>query len=97
MGVDFMDEVQRIYPDFPRPDLGTGWEANLPELPPAVRDILESTVALGGSITAEHGVGLLRRNDMQLQFDESTLNAMRALKSAWDPNGLLNPGKLWEP
>jgi len=59
----------------------------------AVRDVLEATVSLGGSITAEHGVGLLRKDDMALQFDEATLDAMRALKRAWDPKGLLNPGK----
>ncbi len=59
----------------------------------AVREVLEATVALAGSITAEHGVGLLRKDDMPLQFDEPTLDAMRALKRAWDPQGLLNPGK----
>jgi FAD/FMN-containing dehydrogenase len=52
-------------------------------------------VALDGSITAEHGVGLLRRDDLSLQFDEATVSAMRDLKRAWDPNGLLNPGKIW--
>jgi len=62
---------------------------------PAVRQLLEATVALGGSITAEHGVGLLRKDDLALQFDAPTVSAMRALKKAWDPNGLLNPGKIW--
>jgi len=62
---------------------------------PAVRKVLEATVALDGSITAEHGVGLLRRDDLSLQFDEATVSAMRALKKAWDPDGLLNPGKIW--
>jgi polysaccharide pyruvyl transferase WcaK-like protein len=41
MGIDFMDEVMRVYPDFPRPDLPRTWEAHLPPLPSAVRDILE--------------------------------------------------------
>ncbi len=63
---------------------------------PAVRDLLEATVRMGGSITAEHGVGLLRKPDMGLQFDAATLAAMKALKRAWDPKGLLNPGKMWE-
>lgn len=62
---------------------------------PAVRRLLEATVGLGGSITAEHGVGLLRRDDLSLQFEEATVDAMRALKKAWDPDGLLNPGKIW--
>ncbi|MFI5403959.1 MAG: FAD-binding oxidoreductase, partial [Planctomycetota bacterium] len=66
-----------------------------PGIGPAVRAVLEATVALGGSVTAEHGVGLLRRNDLPLQLDGPTLDAMRALKRAWDPQGLLNPGKIW--
>jgi polysaccharide pyruvyl transferase WcaK-like protein len=44
MGIDFADEVVRVYPDFPRPDLPRTWEANLPSLPSAVRAILEETV-----------------------------------------------------
>jgi polysaccharide pyruvyl transferase WcaK-like protein len=41
MGLDFMDEVVRVYPDFPRKDLPRTWEAHLPPLPPAVRRLLE--------------------------------------------------------
>jgi FAD/FMN-containing dehydrogenase len=41
-------------------------------------------------------VGLLRKGDLPLQYDEGTIAAMRALKAAWDPKGLLNPGKIWE-
>ena len=62
---------------------------------PAIRDVLAATVELGGSITAEHGVGLLRRDDLALQYDDGTIAAMKALKAAWDPKGLLNPGKIW--
>ncbi|MHC4938386.1 MAG: FAD-binding oxidoreductase [Planctomycetota bacterium] len=67
------------------------WDAQIGN---AIRRVLAVTVENGGSITAEHGVGILRRNDMPLQFDEGTLEAMRALKRAWDPQGLLNPGKV---
>jgi glycolate oxidase len=82
-----------LHIDFIRRDAeDPAWEAGIG---PAVRGVLEATVELGGSITAEHGVGLLRKNDMSLQFDDATLDAMRALKGAWDPKGLLNPGKLW--
>jgi polysaccharide pyruvyl transferase WcaK-like protein len=41
MGIDFADEVMRVYPDFPRPELPRTWQANLPELPGAVRAIME--------------------------------------------------------
>ena len=60
-----------------------------------MREVLDATIALKGSLTGEHGVGLLRRDDMTRQFDKETLDAMFALKHAWDPNGLLNPGKIW--
>jgi glycolate oxidase len=82
-----------IHVDFIRRDArDPRWER---AIGPAVRAVLEATVSLGGSVTAEHGVGLLRRNDLPLQYDSETLAAMRALKRAWDPKGLLNPGKIW--
>jgi len=61
----------------------------------AVKLVLQATVRLGGSITGEHGVGLLRRDDLGLQYDPATIEAMKALKKAWDTKGLLNPGKIW--
>ncbi len=41
MGIDFVDEVKRIYPDFPKPDLPRTWDAHLPSLPSALREIME--------------------------------------------------------
>ena len=41
MGIDFMDEVVRVYPEFPRKDLPRTWQAHLPPLPPAVQSVLE--------------------------------------------------------
>ncbi|HEX5138906.1 MAG TPA: FAD-binding oxidoreductase [Planctomycetota bacterium] len=82
-----------IHVDFIRRDAGDArWEAGIG---PAVRAVLEATVALGGSVTAEHGVGLLRRDDLPLQIDAATRAAMASLKRAWDPKGLLNPKKIW--
>jgi len=81
-----------IHVDFiRREEESARWNASIGE---AIRRVLEVTVQHGGSITAEHGVGILRRKDMPMQFDEGTLDAMRALKRAWDPKGLLNPGKV---
>ncbi|MCZ6786320.1 MAG: hypothetical protein O7E54_04055 [Planctomycetota bacterium] len=68
------------------------WEAGIG---PAIRAVLEATVDLFGTITGEHGVGVLRREDVSLQIDRSTLEAMRKLKRGWDEHGLLNPGKIW--
>ena len=57
-------------------------------------EILEESVRLGGSITGEHGVGVEKLNQMCSQFDAATLEAFRGVKRAFDPQGLLNPGKV---
>ena len=57
-------------------------------------EILELCVALGGTITGEHGVGLEKLNSMCVQFSPAERAAFFAVKEAFDPDGLLNPGKL---
>ena len=56
-------------------------------------EILEMSVALGGSITGEHGVGVEKINQMCVQFATPELEAFHRIKAAFDENGLLNPGK----
>jgi glycolate oxidase len=55
--------------------------------------ILELCVAVGGTITGEHGVGVEKINQMCVQFTKEELTQFHALKAAFDPDGLLNPGK----
>ena len=57
-------------------------------------DILETSVALGGTITGEHGVGVEKLSSMCVQFTPQELEQMRAVKRAFDPLELLNPGKV---
>jgi glycolate oxidase len=57
-------------------------------------DILETSVAMGGTVTGEHGVGDEKLNSMCVQFSPAEREAMLALKTAFDPSGLLNPGKV---
>ena len=57
-------------------------------------DILETSVAMGGTVTGEHGVGVEKLNSMCTQFTTEENNQMFALKAAFDPLGLLNPGKV---
>ena len=57
-------------------------------------DILETSVAMGGTVTGEHGVGVEKLNSMCVQFTAAENAQMFALKAAFDPAGLLNPGKL---
>ena len=56
--------------------------------------ILQLCVEVGGTVTGEHGVGVEKINEMCVQFDTPTLNQFRAVKTAFDPHGLLNPGKV---
>jgi glycolate oxidase len=56
-------------------------------------EVLEKCVALGGTITGEHGVGVEKINQMCVQFGAEELEVFLALKRAFDPAGLLNPGK----
>jgi glycolate oxidase len=61
----------------------------------ASRDILEYCVAVGGSITGEHGVGLEKRDLMPLLFTDDDINVMVSLRNAFNAAGVLNPGKLF--
>jgi len=56
-------------------------------------EILELSIAVGGTVTGEHGVGVEKVHQMCLQFDPATLESFFAVKRAFDPPGLLNPGK----
>lgn len=57
-------------------------------------DILETSVAMGGTVTGEHGVGVEKLNSMCVQFTPAEREQMFAVKRAFDPKGLLNPGKV---
>jgi glycolate oxidase len=57
-------------------------------------DILETSIRLGGTVTGEHGVGVEKLNSMCVQFSTAERNQMSAIKRAFDPAGLLNPGKV---
>ena len=57
-------------------------------------DILETSVAMGGTVTGEHGVGIEKLNSMCVQFSSEENEQMFGVKRAFDPAGLLNPGKV---
>ena len=64
------------------------------ELPKAIREIFELTVSLGGTLSGEHGIGLVQRPYMDIAFDPVQLGLMRAIKGVFDPQGIMNPGKV---
>ncbi len=57
-------------------------------------EILEHCIRVGGSITGEHGVGMEKNELMGKLFSDESLDMMRSLKLAFDPDGILNPGKV---
>ncbi|QSX78564.1 FAD-binding oxidoreductase [Agrilutibacter solisilvae] len=60
----------------------------------ALAKVFELTLALGGTLSGEHGIGLAKREFMPQAIDAATLALMRQVKAAFDPDGILNPGKL---
>ena len=60
-------------------------------------EILETSVAMGGTVTGEHGVGVEKLNSMCVQFSAEENEQMFGIKRAFDPQGLLNPGKVIPP
>jgi glycolate oxidase len=60
----------------------------------AFEQLLDAAIALGGTVTGEHGVGLLKKGGMERELDPGALAQMRALKATLDPLGVFNPGKV---
>ncbi|MDA9206828.1 FAD-binding protein [Crocinitomicaceae bacterium] len=65
------------------------------ELPIAIKELFTEVVKLGGTISGEHGIGLVQKEYMPIAFPTVTINLMRSIKKTFDPNGILNPGKIF--
>ncbi len=61
----------------------------------AVREVFERALELGGTLSAEHGIAMTKREFLPLELSEANRAAQVALKRALDPNGVLNPGKIF--
>jgi glycolate oxidase len=68
------------------------WNRNLD---PAIREIFELTVSLGGTISGEHGIGYSQKGYLGIAFKPHEIELMQRLKDAFDPKGILNPGKIF--
>jgi glycolate oxidase len=62
----------------------------------ALEEIVNETIRLGGTVTGEHGVGLAKKAFVKRQLGEGSYELMRSIKRALDPEGLLNPGKIFD-
>jgi glycolate oxidase len=65
------------------------------EVPKGIREIFELTVALKGTLSGEHGIGFVQKNFMPIAFSKSHLELMERIKYVFDPNNILNPGKIF--
>ena len=68
------------------------WER---EVPKGIREIFELTVALKGTLSGEHGIGFVQKNFMDIAFSKVHLELMERIKYVFDPNNILNPGKIF--
>jgi len=64
------------------------------ELPKAIREIFELTVSLGGTLSGEHGIGLVQKPYMDIAFNSVEIALMKSIKKVFDPQNILNPGKI---
>ena len=65
------------------------------EVPKGIREIFELTVSLKGTLSGEHGIGLVQKNYMDIAFSKVHLELMERIKAVFDPNNILNPGKIF--
>jgi len=65
------------------------------QLPIAIRELFEEVVRLGGTISGEHGIGLVQKSYMEIAFQQGQIELMKAIKRVFDPKNLMNPGKVF--
>ncbi len=70
-------------------------EAWKEKVPAAVAEIYQAAVSLGGAITGEHGIGITRKKHLRLGLDDAQIEIMKKIKEDFDPDYILNPGKIF--
>jgi len=69
------------------------WNEKVPRL---IEEIYKLGVSLGGTISGEHGIGLIRKRFLPMAVDEKQIELMKGIKRVFDPNNILNPGKIFD-
>lgn len=75
---------------------GTGNSQDDPEIIKSLRALFELVKNLGGTLSGEHGIGLVQKSFMDIVFTEKHLDLMRGIKKVFDPNNILNAGKIFD-
>lgn len=66
-------------------------------IPRATESLYRAVLEMGGKITAEHGIGLTRKPFLSLDLNETQIGLLKGIKRVFDPQGILNPGKIFDP
>ena len=75
---------------------GSIYSLNNPEVIPALKALFALVKSLGGTISGEHGIGLIQKEYMDIVYTSAGLEVMRGIKKAFDPNNILNAGKIFD-
>ena len=65
------------------------------KVPMGIREIFKLTVALGGTLSGEHGIGYVQKDYLDIAFNTTQMGLRKSIKNIFDPNGILNPGKIF--
>jgi len=65
------------------------------DLTKAIKEIFKLTVSLGGTISGEHGIGYVQKDYISIAFSEKEIELQKQIKNIFDPNNILNPGKIF--
>jgi glycolate oxidase len=75
---------------------GSVYSLNNPAIVPALKAIFELVHTLGGTISGEHGIGLLQKEFLEIVFEDANMQLMKGIKKLFDPNNILNRGKIFD-
>lgn len=75
---------------------GSIYSLDNPDVVPALKALFRLVKSLGGTISGEHGIGLVQKKYMDIVFEEANLQMMRGIKKTFDPNNILNSGKIFD-
>jgi len=109
---DFISKVKELAADYDLPLIGyghagdgnvhlhpmsDGTEATETKIKELLTKIFEVGVSLGGTISGEHGLGMVKKGYLPIAADKAKLGLMKRIKHAFDPNNIMNPGKVFDP
>ncbi len=76
--------------------LGAGKDKSVEKLRELLREIYEIGISLGGTISGEHGLGLAKKGYLHMVADKDKMDLLKRVKRAFDPNNIMNPGKVFD-